>query len=295
MVYDRLGEKTAFVFDESHLMLGLQPVLLGRPDIIASSIVVTDANGSIVYDEGPLGDYTVNQIGGGLETFLMRTPLSNIADGQFVLVDYEYELPGDNDTLSTGVAVHTSLAFLDHWNVFGRYDTVDFHVLSGDKDDLRFNSFNRYLAGMEFNSRWCSAKAEYEDYDATITPSWRYSGSVSFFTGSVESWNGRLNADYTYLNQGNSDDAVNRFSISGSASKRFFRRGLLEAEGSWLRSRWSGQSNKGNDIDAVNVKLKYSWWYGKVEFKMETGFAQLLRPAEDRTVYRADLRVRRVF
>jgi hypothetical protein len=62
-----------------------------------------------------------------------------------------------------------------------------------------------------------------------------------------------------------------------------------------MRSRWSGQSSDANDIDAVHVKLKYSWWYGKVEVKMETGFAQVLRPTEDLSVYRAELMVRRVF
>jgi hypothetical protein len=96
---NRLDEDTGFVFDERHVMVGLQPVLLQQSDIVASSIVVTDENGSIVYDKGPLGDYIVNQIGGGLETVLVRTPVSNIVDGQLVLVDYEYELVENNNTL----------------------------------------------------------------------------------------------------------------------------------------------------------------------------------------------------
>jgi hypothetical protein len=99
VAHNRLDEDTAFVFDERHVMDGLQPVLLQQSDIVASSIVVTDENGSIVYDKGPLGDYIVNQIGGGLETVLVRTPVSNIVDGQLVLVDYEYELVENNNTL----------------------------------------------------------------------------------------------------------------------------------------------------------------------------------------------------
>jgi hypothetical protein len=168
-------------------------------------------------------------------------------------------------------------------------------VLSGDEDDLRFNSFDRYEAGMEFSSNWFNARAKFRDNDASITPSWGYTGSASVNTYGIESWHGRLNAEYAYVNQGNSDRTVNRYSMSGSASKRFFNWGTLEAEGRWLRTRWSGQSSEGNDIDALHVKLKYSWWYGKVEVRLETGFAQLLRPAEDRTVYNFDLRLRRVF
>jgi hypothetical protein len=41
MIYNRLDEDTAFVFDERHVMIGLQPVQLRRADIIESSIVVT--------------------------------------------------------------------------------------------------------------------------------------------------------------------------------------------------------------------------------------------------------------
>ena len=295
ITYNRLGEDTAFVFDESHVLVDLQPALLRQSDIIESSIVVTDTNGSTVYEEGPLGDYIINTTGNGIGTELVRTPLSNIADGQLVLVDYEFEVAGDNDTLTTGANINTSLLFFDHWIVFGRYDTVDFHVLSGDEDDLRFNSFNRYLAGMQFNWPWFSAKAEFEDNDASITPYWGYSTSASFFTYGVKSWTGRLDADYRYLNQGKSGESIDRFSLSGGASRRFFNRGVLAAEGSWLRARWSGQSSNANDIDAVRVKLKYSWWYGAVEFKLETGFIQFLRPTEDRSLFRFDLQVRRVF
>jgi CSLREA domain-containing protein len=96
---DTIDEDTDFVFDERHLMVGLQPVILRQQDVIASSIVVTDLNGSIVYDEGL--DYRVTQIGGGAETELMRTPTSNIADGELVLVDYAYELIGDNGTTTS--------------------------------------------------------------------------------------------------------------------------------------------------------------------------------------------------
>jgi hypothetical protein len=110
LVGNRLDEDTAFVLDEPHVLVGLQPVLLRQPDIIASSIVVTDESNSIVYDEGPLGDYMVImviQIGGGIETGLVRTPTSVIADGDVVLVDYEYELVGDKDARSTGVSFQT--------------------------------------------------------------------------------------------------------------------------------------------------------------------------------------------
>jgi hypothetical protein len=169
-------------------------------------------------------------------------------------------------------------------------------VISGDEDSLRFNSFDRYLAGLEFSRRWFTAKAEYEDNDATFGSFRGYAVMSSLYTAGTRSWNAHVTADFVHRNH--TDDAgetVNRFSLSGGTSKRFFKWGLLEAEGSWLRGRWSGQSSEANDIDAIRVKLKYTWWYGKVEVKLETGFAQLLRQVEDRSVFRFDLRARRVF
>ncbi|MBW2692870.1 MAG: hypothetical protein JRE57_09580 [Deltaproteobacteria bacterium] len=296
MAYNNLQQDTALVIDESHVLNGLQPVLLGKQDIIASSIVVTDLSGSIVYVEGPLGDYIINQTGGGIETELVRTPVSNILDGERVLVDYEYELVGDNDTLSTGVSVYTSLDFLDYWSVFGRYDNQDFHVISGDEDNLRFNSFDRYLAGIEYIRKWFSAKVEYEESDATFGSFRGYSGMTSVYTDGTQLWSASMTADYSHRNHTDDDgDTVDRFSLSGTAGRRFLQWGTLEAEGSWLRGRWSGASSKANDIDALHFRLRYSWWYGKVEVRLETGYAELLRPTEDRRVFNLDLRVRRVF
>jgi hypothetical protein len=72
-------------------------------------------------------------------------------------------------------------------------------------------------------------------------------------------------------------------------------RGLLEAEGSWMRGRWDGPSSDANDIDLMRFKLEYSWWYGKVEVKLKTGFFQIIRSVEESRGYLVDLRVRRVF
>jgi len=187
------------------------------------------------------------------------------------------------------------LFFLDYWEVFARYDSIDHHVLSGDEEDLRFNDYDRYKAGLNFNGLWFGVKAEFEDKDATAGSCRRYSGRVTLNTYGTRRWSARLNAGYAYHDRIDSGETTNLFSVIGSAKKRLFRRGALEAEGSWRRTRWSGRSSEANDIDAVRIDLNYSWWYGKIEVRLETWFAQLLRPTEDRTVYNFELRVRRVF
>jgi hypothetical protein len=104
-----------------------------------------------------------------------------------------------------------------------------------------------------------------------------------------------VNAAYDYRDNFDTGENVNRFLVSGSASKWFSKWGALNAEGKWRRVRWSGRSSQANDIDAFHATLNYSWWYGKIELGLETGFAQLLRQTEDRRVFKFDLWVRRVF
>jgi hypothetical protein len=43
------------------------------------------------------------------------------------------------------------------------------------------------------------------------------------------------------------------------------------------------------------VNAGFSWWYGQIDVKLEGGMAQVLREAEDKRVYRIDLRARRSF
>jgi hypothetical protein len=221
----RPNGNTAFVFDEEHLMVEEDEVLLRQPDIIESTIVVTDTSGSIVYDrdegDGLGGDYTVTQSGDGIETELARTINSTIADPQLVLVDYQYELAEDNDTLFTGVNVHTALYFFGDWSVFGRYDNIDHYVLSGDKEDIRFNDFNKYVFGLRFNGLWLTAKAKFEEKDATTGSYRSYSGGATFSTYGTVTWNAHLRANYAYLDRIDSGETASQCReapTSGSSS-----------------------------------------------------------------------------
>jgi hypothetical protein len=83
--------------------------------------------------------------------------------------------------------------------------------------------------------------------------------------------------------------------MSAGVRKRLFRRGELELEGRYRRVRWSGDRGDADDVDTLFVNADFSWRYGKIDVKLEAGMAQVLREAEDKRVYRVDLRVRRSF
>lgn len=296
MAYDRPDQDTAIVIDESHMLfLGTQEPLF-RNDVIESTIVVTNLDGTIVYDEGVLGDYIVIQQGGGFETSLELTPVSDIVDGEAVLVDYEYELGGRKDVLFTNVNVFANYRLFNQLQLYGRYEKVNQHLVSGDERNLRLNDIDRYVLGLKLDGRFYSVDAEYEDYDADLGSFSGYSGSASLFTYGLDAWSASVTAAYAFRDHSDSDEDVTRIRVRGAASARLFRRGLLEVDIGYLRERWNGDfTGSGNDLDSLLVEADYSWTYGKLEVRLESRMAQILREAEDKRVYRVRLRARRRF
>jgi hypothetical protein len=296
MTYTRPEQETASVTDEAQTLVGLLPSLLQRQDIIASSIVVTDLAETIEYVPGPGGDYMILQTGGGFETELVRTAFSAIADGETVLVDYTYRLTGDSDILTTGVSTSINLWFFQHVGLFGRYSVTDQDILSGDRSDLRTNSYEHEVAGFELTWPWFNLKAQYENYAATLGPFEGFSTSLALFTYGRLEWHARANAGYSLRDQKESGgETITRADVGLGGQRRLFRRGFLEIDGIYVRERWSGESSFANDLDSFALKCAYTWWYGKVQVKLESRVARVLREAEDRSVYQINLRVRRDF
>jgi hypothetical protein len=296
MTYDRPKGDTALAVDEPHQMARLPDPLprLLHPDVIESTIVVTNENcpGEIC-EEGE--DYEVIPAGGGFVELALPVIERFLTEGDWVLVDYTYELGGRGDTLNTGVDTAVTLWILETVGLFGRYEMTDQKLVSGNERDFRLNEYNRAVAGLQLRGSWYSAHAEFEDYDATYAPFRGYTGSASVFTDSAALWRARLSAGYAFRDHTDTGETVGRLTVSGGVRKRLFRRGELEFDGRYRRVRWSGERSDADDVDTLFVNAGYTWWYGKIDVKLKAGMAQILREAEDKRVYRVDLRVRRSF
>lgn len=95
------------VFEEAHRFSDSEPVLLDNPDVIDSTIVVTDESRSTVFVEG--SDYSVEHIGS--RTALRRNPFGRIEAGQTVLVSYDFDAGRSVQAGSRPITVHTGLDF----------------------------------------------------------------------------------------------------------------------------------------------------------------------------------------
>jgi uncharacterized phage protein gp47/JayE len=102
------------VSDESHVIIGQYPERLNKLGADEITISVTNLNGTITY-EGPFQsgtpDYTILNEGGGVVS-IKRTTSSNIADGEQILISYEY-LENITITYTTNLVVPTAQANLD--------------------------------------------------------------------------------------------------------------------------------------------------------------------------------------
>jgi hypothetical protein len=294
MTSDRPKGDTALAVDEGHTMAEFpdEPRLV-NPDVIGPIVVTNEKCPGERCEEGL--DYEVERVGGGFVELSLPVVTRFLVEGDFVEVSYTYDLGGKRDILSTGVNAGANLWILDRLGLFGRYETNDQKLVSGDERDLRINEYDRSVVGLQLRWPWLSARAQFEDYDATFDPFRGYLGSISVFTYGTASWRARFNASYTLRDHTDTDETVGRLTVSGGVRKRLFRRGELELDGRYRRERWSGDRSDVDDVDTLFVNAGFSWWYGKIDVKLEGGMSQILREAEDKRVYRFDLRVRRSF
>lgn len=137
---------------------------LNLPNVIASSIVVTDDHDSQpAYIEN--FDYRVIQ--NGSRTLIERlSPFSQIPPNAVVLVDYD-AIPtpsGNYETVTEGFEVR-----LEFWQgLLGVYGRVNLS-LNNAPSELRIQNVHAYTVGSDLTWRWLRAGAEFNIYNSTLS------------------------------------------------------------------------------------------------------------------------------
>jgi hypothetical protein len=297
MTYDRPEADSAVGFDEDYPMTADEDLApeLSQPNVIESTIVVTNDNCLPDRICEPGDDYTVTLPVGGFVKLVLPAPEGDLTEGDLVDVEYTYELGGRGDILGLNVNANADLWILERLGLFGRYQMNDQKVLSGHESDLRINSFERTVVGLQLLWPWFSARAEFEDYDATFEPFLGYSGRISVFSDRTAWWGARCGVSYAVREYSDTGETQSRLEASAGAGKGLFRRGKLDLAVRYRRVRWSGERSAANDVDEFFFNTGFSWWYGRIDVRLEGLVGQVIRTTEEKRVYRVDLRVRRSF
>lgn len=154
----------ASVFQEQHTFADTAPFTLNNPNVILSTIVITNQSSSIVYDEG--ADYSVQPLGNLVQ--IVRNPLGRILPGETVLVSYDYEVSPDLRYYT--IATHYGVSLDFPWvGVFYSLSDQDSTLLegenvSGDIEDIRDQRVGFELRVPSGGPFTAAARQEYEDY-----------------------------------------------------------------------------------------------------------------------------------
>jgi hypothetical protein len=156
---------TARVFREELVLVGFDPVFLRQERILPETIAVFDSLGVVLYVEG--SDYRLQTVGGriGIE----RLVTGRIADGDLVLVDYDYEVGGSGLIEGAMTGWSTSLLLIGGSRFYVRSRRVR-QDLAGGELDVLLNPMDSHILGAMVMLAGFSLQAEYEDQQSPHTP-----------------------------------------------------------------------------------------------------------------------------
>jgi hypothetical protein len=254
------------VINQPHVFVDPAPIVLTGTNIIVSSIVVTSANGVIVYTLGP--DYTVQVFSTNVQIF--RTVGGRIANGQTVLISYNLAPLPANTTINN--LVNVSLRYdiqhgpLKGLAAYGRYSVLDQNIESAQPSAFVPNSFHDTTVGAEYRIWELIVGGEQQWHHSTILP---YDASRFFLRFQY-----RLDFDtvflfnptysiYRYLQEDERSDELN---LAFNVTHRFTQSLVGSASLSYLNLK-DTMSGTTNGLDA-NVELRWN-------FRQTTAFLQL--------------------
>ena len=132
------------VLNESHVLSGLMAVSLNQEYVVSGSVVVNNQNHTQTYVENI--DYRLSEIGS--ETRLERLSSGNIADGETVLVDYDYETGGSFDYKQFNQSMNL-LYTLDKRYDFAMFYSTDRQTLQSGIPVRTLETVEKYRFGID--------------------------------------------------------------------------------------------------------------------------------------------------
>lgn len=233
----KLTDNTLPMLDEPHTASAVDPLILDEPLVVATSIVVRNADSSIrsiPYVENR--DYEVRQLGTRTEIFF-RVAGSEIQTGHRLLISYQH-LVNDNITYahkSLGVGGDLSL-FDSRYRIYASWDGSKQELVSGEADDVNLTSTDSYRLGFERRFASGSFTTEYSNTSTDQDRNQSINGNVSY-SGDYRQGRLAVTASERYLivetspllNSGGSRRTSNVLSLGASYSKALENSAVLTA------------------------------------------------------------------
>jgi hypothetical protein len=293
LVRQRPKGGAASLADEPHQLFDGVPVQLRQKRIDPNTIVVTGSNCLPGPECVENVDYTVTQRDDVTELELIIT--GDIADGDAVLVDYEYQLSGRSNLLSAGVGSQVSVIFLRTLTLYGDFSSRDQDRIAGEST-AQLDSRDRLVGGVKLRWSGITATAEYENDDSTFRDFWAVSQRLTLTSPPAWSWQASLSGSNRHQKYTDTDEKLSRMGLSTNITGRVLTRGLMKIEGGYQRERWQGGPSSGvNDVDAYGMTATFTWSFRSIRVSLEGRISRIDRAGHTEDNDRILLELRRSF
>jgi hypothetical protein len=246
------------ILNEEHVLSDAKILLLNKPYIELSTVVVKDKAGIVIYQLN--FDYTLTIRNNFVE--IQRVPGGQIADNQIINADYtaiqpgSYSFEADNNSFSSSILLFKKLIELYYRGSFQEYRNLT------ETDFLTLNYYNQNVYGCRVDFGFASFGVEYDNYNSNIIPYKRYRYYVdlnwSFRSKLLVSFNGNI-LDYKLI-----DDDVNQqhSNITGKIAYNLNYKTKIDLEAGYL-----SQKGRNIDLDLLTSKLEVSTSFRQLYLK----------------------------
>lgn len=268
---------TRLIVNESGTFRDPLPVYLVKPDVAATSIVVTDSTGRMVYRAGV--DYALTRTRN--RTALYRIATGRISNGQSVLVDYRYRTPAKGRIDTTRIDFSIQQAF--SWGLTPYYRLNFRHQEIDSSTGFAFipDRTDHHRLGVGFQRPRWSIKGEYEIFDDAIDPydAFHLSGNVQAIRDDRQSLDFRAGFSQYLFEEGIDDREVTEVNVSAHHDFQIDDYWSTSLRSTW---RWEDDSVRGttNGFDMAG-SLAFRRGYVTVELTLEYDLLRIAGSRED--------------
>lgn len=276
------------VVDEAHVVALGGEAILNRRFILTSTIIVTDADGQLVYSQG--SDYEVFELASEL-TQIQAIPGGRIENGDTILVSYKAQALPSAEFSTTYTTV--SLGFSLPWMRFTHYNyKVDNNLRSGaggsfltDRQDMVTRlDFNWHMSAIDATmaaERRFYTVNDFESTAYTFTQQfgWAASGRIRMSLNFLQQFTETTNLDTNLYNMNLMINWQPYYNLTVHSTLGAWRR-----EDSWMTDTTSGQ----RDDTYIFAGVGLIWYYRKVTLTFDLYSNQ-------RTINETDTRENRIW
>jgi hypothetical protein len=279
------------VVDAPRTFVDPAPITLIGNNIDPASIVITNSNGLIMYQEGI--DYDVEVFPNRVE--IRRVLGGRIASGETVLIDYLL-LPQAENKVTTrtyffGGRYDIERGLLRGTGIYGRFTRQDQDVDSDFPLSFTPNSFDDLVFGIEYRRWGFTVGAEHETYDSTISPF----EANRYFANYAKRLRRDLTLDlgvtYQQIDYTDVDNHLDLLTVSGSVVYRITPRLFLTGTVTWRDE----QDDLRGPTRGLEEQLQINWYHRQTSFYGLIRNADLDSPFTDNSFQVFEIGIRREF